>query len=121
MPHGAMGVDADAEHFAADPAIEALDHAVGLGRAGPDVAVLHAQIGTGFGECCGEATAVVGQHVGEPEGESGGGLVQEGDGAPFGLVVLSRKLCAFRRDREVDGSRAAVDGREQVTLAPFAV
>ena len=50
--------------------------------------------------------------MGEPKREGRGGLAQEGDGAPFGFVVL---------DREVDGARAAVDGNEQVSLAPFAV
>jgi hypothetical protein len=34
-----------------------------------------------------EAASVVGQHGREPEGNGGGGLTQEGDGTPFGLIV----------------------------------
>jgi hypothetical protein len=49
MFHGAMGVDVAAECLAADAALEAFDHAVGLGRAGPDAAVLRAKAGAGFG------------------------------------------------------------------------
>jgi len=90
----------------------ALDHAVGLGRAGPDVAVLRAKAGAGFGERRAEAAAVVGQHVGQAEGERRAGLAQGGDGAVLGFVVL---------DGEMDGARAAVDGDEQAALAPLAV
>jgi len=51
-------------------------------------AVLRADGDAGFGEIGGEATAVVGQHVGELEGEGGCGLAQEGDGTLFGFVIL---------------------------------
>jgi hypothetical protein len=50
--------------------------------------------------------------VGQAEGEGGGGLAQEGDGALLRLVVL---------DGEVDGARAPVDGDVEVALAPLAV
>ncbi len=90
----------------------ALDHAVGLGRAGPDVAVLRTKAGADFGEHRAEAAAVVGQHVGQVEGEGRGGLAQGGDGAVLGFVIL---------DGEMDGARAAVDGNEQAALALLAV
>src|SRR5215213_6318006 len=76
------------------------------------VAVFRAQCGTGLGKGGGEATAVVGQDMRHAEGESSGGLVQEGNGAAFGLVVL---------DGEVDRARAAVDGDIEVALAWFAI
>jgi hypothetical protein len=59
----------------------------------------------------GEAGAAVGQDAGDPEGEGRERLLQEGHGAGLGLVVL---------DRQVDGARAAIDGHEQVALAPCA-
>ncbi len=107
-----VGPDGDAEHLAADAAVEALHHAVRVRRIGFGVAVLRAEFGAGPGEGRGEAAAVVGQHVGEAEGEGGRGLPQEGDGAPLGLVVL---------DREVHRARAPVDGDVEVSLAPLAV
>ncbi len=115
---GTVRVDVDAQHLAADPAVEALDHAVGLRCAWLGVAVLRAQGDAGLGESWREATAIVGQHtivgqhMGELEGECSRCLAQEVDGTPFGLVVLDRKM---------DGTRAAVDGDEQKPLAPFAV
>ena len=108
----AMGPEGDAEHLGADAAVEALDHAVGLGRSGTGVTILGAKGGTGTGEGGGEAAAVVGQHVGEAERERRRGLAQEGDGALLGLIVL---------DREVDGARAPVDGNVEIALAPLAV
>ena len=96
-----MRVDGDSEHLAADTAVEPLGQAIGLRRARPGVAILRAKGSTGFGEGRGEATAVVGQHVGEAEGEGCCGLTQEGDGAPLGFVVL---------DGEVDRAGPAVDG-----------
>ena len=108
----AVRIDVDAEYLAADAAVEAFDHAVGLGRMGAGVPVGHAQLGAGFGKGRREAVAVVGQHMGELEGERGGSLTQDGDGAALGFVVL---------DGEVDGARATVDGDEQVALAPLAV
>ena len=70
----------------------ALGHAVGLRRAGPGAAVLRTQASAGIGEGRCEAAAVVGQRMGEPEGERGSGLAQEGDGAVLGLVVLDREV-----------------------------
>jgi hypothetical protein len=66
--------DGDAEHLAADPAVEALHHAVRVGRVGPGMPVFRVEFGAGLGEGRGEAAAVVGQHVGEPEGEGRRGL-----------------------------------------------
>ena len=96
----AVGMDGDAQHLAPDPAVEALHHAVGVGRARLGVAVLRAEFGAGPGEGGRGAAAVVGQRMGEAEGE-GGGLAEEGDGALPGFVVL---------DGEVDGAGAPVDG-----------
>jgi hypothetical protein len=84
----------------------------GVGRVGPGVAVLRAEFGAGPGEGGGEAAAVVGQHVGEAEGEGGRGFAQESDGAPLGCVVL---------DGQVRGARAPVDGDKEVALAALAV
>ena len=108
----AVRVDGSAEHFRADAAVEALDQTVGLRPLGASVTILCAETLAGLGEGRGGAAAIVGQHMGEPEGKGGCGLAQEGDGALFGFVVL---------DGEVDGARVAVDGHEQVSLAPFAV
>ena len=53
------------------------------------------QRGASFSKGRGETAAIVGQHVGEPEGEGGSGLAQEGNGAFLGFVVF---------DGEVDGA-----------------
>jgi hypothetical protein len=58
------------------------------------VAVLRSQIGTGFGKGWRDATAVVGQHVGETEGKGRSGFTQKSDGAAFGLVVLDGQVDA---------------------------
>src|SRR3954451_4013651 len=107
-----MRVDGDAEHFAANAAVEALDHAIRLRRPRLGMAVLGAEFGADLGEGGGEAATVVGQHVGEAEGESRRGLTEEGNGALLGLVVL---------DGEVDRAGAAIDGDIEVALAPFAI
>ena len=107
-----MRVDGDTEHLAADAAIEALHHAVGLRRVRLGMSVLRAKLRADLGKGGGEATAVVGQHMGEAEGEGGRGLAEKGDGALLGLVVL---------DGKVDGARAPVDGDVEVALAPLAV
>src|SRR3954451_12503523 len=107
-----MRVDGDAEHFAANAAVEALDHAIRLRRPRLGMAVLGAEFGADLGEGGGEAATVVGQHVGEAEGESRRGLTEEGNGALLGLVVL---------DGEVDRAGAAIDGDVEVALAPFAI
>lgn len=109
---GTVRVDVDAEHLTTDPAVEALDHAFGLGRSGTGVPIVRAQLGADFGKGGREAAAVVGQHGGKLERKGAGRLAQEGDGALLGFVVL---------DREVDGARAAVDGNIQEALAPLAV
>ena len=109
---GTVRVDVDAQHLGADTAVEALHHAIRLRRAWLCVTVLGAKAFAGLGESRGEAAAVIGQHVGKPERECRGGFAQEGDGTSFGFVVL---------DREVVGARVAVNGDEQVSLAPFAV
>ncbi len=108
----AMRVDGDAEHFGADATVEALDHAIRLGRAGAGVPILRAEGHAGLGEGRREAAAIVGQHVDEPKGEGRRGFPEEGDGAGLGLVVL---------DREVHEAGPAVDGDVEVALAPLAV
>ncbi len=105
-------MDRDAQHLAAHATVEALDHAVGLGRTGTGVAILGAQLGAGPGEGRSEAASIVGQHMGEAEGEGVGRLAQEGNGAGLGLVVL---------DREVHGAGSVLDGDEEVSLAPLAI
>jgi hypothetical protein len=76
------------------------------------VAVLCTDFDADAGETWGEAAAIVGQHVGDAEGEGGRGFAQEGDGAFLGLVVL---------DSEVDGAGSAVDGDVEEALAALAV
>ena len=76
------------------------------------MAVFRAESVADLGEGRVGAAAVVGQHMGEPEGEGGGGLLEEGNGAPLGLVVF---------DREVHRARAPVDGDVEVALAALAV
>src|ERR1700712_989811 len=70
-------VDVDAEDLAADPAVETLDHTVGLGCAGAGVPIVCTQLRADLCEGGREATAVVGQHVGELERERGCCLTQE--------------------------------------------
>ncbi len=105
-------IEGNAQHLAADTAIEALHHAIGLWRVGLGVAVLRPEFGTDFGKGWGEATAVVGQHMGQMEWEGGGCLAQEGNGALLSFIVL---------DGQVDGARAAVDGDVERALAAFAI
>ena len=107
-----MRVEGDLQHLGADPAVEALHHAVRLRRARLGVAALGAELGASSGESRREAAAVVGQHVGELERERRRGFSEKGDGAPFRLVVL---------DGQVDGAGPAVDGDEQIALAPLAI
>src|SRR5215208_4309454 len=76
------------------------------------MAVLGAEFGANFGECGGEATAVVGQHVGEAEGEGRCGFAEEGNGAPLGFVVFNG---------EVDGAGASVNGDVEVAFAALAI
>ena len=84
-----MGVDGDAQHLAADPAIKTLDHAVRLRAAGLGGSVLSAE-----GRCKAghEVTAVVGQHMVEAEGKGGGRFSEEGKGAALGLIVLDGQV-----------------------------
>jgi hypothetical protein len=108
-----MARDGDAEHLALHAAVEALDHAVGLGRVGLGLAVLHLQFAAGVLEAIGgEARAAVGEHVCDLERESRDRLFQEGDRAVRGLVIL---------DRQMHGARAAVDGHREEALAALAI
>src|SRR4051794_24375857 len=109
----AVAGDGDAEHLALDPAVEALDHAVGARRVGPGLAVLDAELPAELLEAVGgETAAAVGQQERAPEREGGECLPQERGGAGLGLVVP---------DRQVHGARAAVDGHEQEALAQLAI
>lgn len=67
----AVGVDGDAEHFTSDATIEPLDQAVGLRCTRSGVSVLRTERAAGFSKGRHEAAAIVGQHVGDPERESG--------------------------------------------------
>ena len=91
----AVRIDEHAEHFAADPAVEALHHVVGLRHVGPGMPVLGPEGDAGPGECRCETNAIVGQHVGEAEGKRRCGFPEKGDGALLGFVVL---------DGQVDGA-----------------
>jgi hypothetical protein len=56
-----MGADAHNQHLPPDTAVEALDHAVGLGRVGLGLAVLDAELAAGGLEALSrEAAAAVG-------------------------------------------------------------
>jgi hypothetical protein len=105
-------VDGDAQHLAADAAIEAFDHAIRLRRAGLGVPIGRTELCAAPLEGWREATAVIGQHVSEPEREGCCGFPQEGNGTLRGFIIL---------DRKVHGPGAAVDGNIEVALALFAV
>jgi hypothetical protein len=66
----------------------------------------------GFEAIGGEATAAVGQHMGDAEWKGGNGVVEKRRGAGLGLLV---------RDGEVNGARGAVDGDIKVTFTPLAI
>ena len=103
----------DAEHLALDPAVEALDHAVGTRRVGPGLAVLDAELPASLLEAVGgEAAAAVGRQARDPEREGGERPLQERPGAGLGPVVP---------DREAHGAGAPVDGHEQVALPALAI
>ena len=87
-----MRIDVDGQHLTAHATVEALDHAVGLGRTGTGVAILGTQLGTGSGEGLSEAAAVVGQDVGKAEGKGLGSLAEESNGTGLRLVVLDREV-----------------------------
>ena len=102
----------------ADAAVEALDHAVGLGVPGWAKAVLDAHRRAGHiehmaargraglaGEAVGELAAVVGQDVLDFHGCGALEAAQEVDAALLGLVAVAA---------HVDPARGAVDGHEQV-------
>jgi len=102
----------------ADAAVEALDHAVGLGAPGWAKAVLDAHRRAGHiehvaargraglaGEAVGELAAVVGQDVLDFHGCDALEAAQEVDAAVLGLVAVAA---------HVDPARGAVDGHEQV-------
>ena len=76
------------------------------------MAVLRAELGADLGEGGCEAAVVVGQHVGEAEGEGFRGLAQERDGAALGLIVL---------DGQVDEAGPAANGDIKVALAALTV
>lgn len=102
-----------------DAAVEALDHAVGLGMAGFDQAMLNGIGGTdliedvrpsglalaGGAETVGELLAVVSEHLGKPEGSGLDQALQEAAGADSGLV---------REDFDVHPTAGPVNGGEQV-------
>ena len=59
-----MGADAHNQHLPPDTAVEALDHAVGLGRVGLGLAVLDAELAAGGLEALSrEAATAIGQYV----------------------------------------------------------
>ena len=86
-----MAVDRDAEHLPLHASVEALHHAVRARRVGPCRPVLHLQLAAGRLEAVRhEAGATVGEHMCDPEGQSGKGLFQEGHRRGGGLVILDR-------------------------------
>jgi len=105
-------------------AVEALDHAVGLGPSGPDETVLNAVLGAGrvegmlsYGltfiggtEAVGELLAVVGEDLGDLER---GVLDEVLEEAPSGV---GRLRC---RDLEEDPAGRPVDGHEEVFVSGF--
>jgi len=103
----------DAEHLAGDPAIEAFDHAIGLGRIRPGRAMADLDFRAGpFKIIGGEAGAAIRQHTGDAEGEDLSGGLEEGNriGGVLGVV-----------DVEVDKSRAATDCDIEEALSDLAV
>ena len=98
-----------------DAPVEALDHAVGLGMARRDGAVLKVLCGTdpveamlarrfalaGGSKAIGELLAVIGQDLADPKGGSLVKIGQEALGASGGL---------FRQDLDINPARGAVEG-----------
>lgn len=108
-----MAVERDAQHVALHPAVEALNHAVGLGRIGVRLAMLHTVPLAGSLEGIGrEAGAAVGQNMGDLERKGTERIRQEGSGGRRGLVVF---------DGEVHVAGDAVNGDVQVALTQDAV
>ena len=92
---------------------KALHHPIRARRVGPRRAMRHTQRLTGSLKAVGcKAGTAVGQHMGDPEGEVLDGLLEKGDRAALGLIVL---------DRQVDEAGGAVDGDIEVPLAALAI
>ena len=105
----AVNAEHDVQYLSPHPAIEAPDHAVGHGRLGLGLAMLHAvSLAAGLEGIAGEAEAAVSEHVRDPEGEGSQRLRQEDESGCGGLVVL---------DGDVHLARAAVDGDVEVAFA----
>lgn len=83
----------NAEHLAGDAAIEALDHAVGLGRIWPCRAMADLDFRAGaFKIIGGEAGATIGQHMGDAEGEGLPGGLEEGNRISCVLGVVDLEV-----------------------------
>lgn len=108
-----MASNIDAEYFAGDAAIEALDHAVGLGRIRPGCAMADLDFRAGaFKIIGGEAGATIRQHMGDAEGKGLPGGLEEGDRIDGVLGVV---------DVEVDKPRAAIDRDIEEALTDLAI
>src|SRR5947209_15993940 len=108
-----MAGNVDAKDFACDTAVEALDHAISLGRIGFGYATGDFEFRAGALEVIsGETGSAIRQHMGDAEGKGLSRLCQEGDciGCIFGVV-----------NGEVHKARAAIDGDIEVALAHLAV
>ena len=118
------GIEAGGGQHLADAAVEALDHAVGLGVTGFDETVVDVVFGTdliegvcsgrlpfaGGTEAIGEFFAVVGEHLGDLKGRLLDQAIEETLGGGGRLV---------REQFYVDPSGGPVDGGEQVAALRF--
>lgn len=84
-----MAVEGDAQRLALRLAVGALDHAIGLGRIGARLAMLHTVPLAGSLKGIGrEAGAAVGQNIGDLEQKGTERIRQVGSGGRRGLVVF---------------------------------
>src|SRR5215208_7777869 len=110
-----MARDGDAEHFARHAAVEALDHAVGLGRVRLGLAVLHLQFAAGLLETIGgEARTPVGEHMRDLEGDSAIACLRKA----IALSVVSSSFTARCTERE---QRSMATERKRLRASPSAV
>lgn len=108
-----MAGDIDAENFACEATVEALDHAIGLRGIGFGHAAGDFELRTGaFEIISGEAGSAIREHMGDAEGERLSRFCQESD----------RVGCIFRIvDGEVHKAGAAVDRDIQIALSYLTV
>lgn len=104
-----MAGDIDAENFARDTAVEAFNHAVGLGGIGSGGAAGDFEASAGAFEIIGgKAGSAIRQHMSDPEREGFLCLSEKGDRIGGGLSIVNG---------EMHEAGAAINGNVEVALA----